>query len=129
VEKVLVELLERLAAISQDYGELQDTEVRERLDDAIHHGFLLPTPSYKLPNEFAMYSKEGNHAVHKILQWFLKAANAAADTEGLNTFHKRLAAFQNLDVTAGPQQLCYNDFFGWANPKRYDESGSVIPEV
>ena len=59
--------------------------------------------------------------------WFLAEAKVAAATEGLDTFHKRLAAFQNLAVTVGPQQMCYNDFFGWANPERYDEAGNVLP--
>jgi hypothetical protein len=61
------------------------------------------------------------------LAWFLPAATAAAAAEGLDTFHKRLAAFQNLEVTVGPDHVCYNDFFGWADPQRYDESGKVIP--
>jgi hypothetical protein len=127
MEKVLAELLARLVVIAQAHGEVEGTEVRERLDDAVHHGFLIPTPGYQLPENFAMYSAEGNRAVHDVLAWFLPAAVAAAASEGLDTFHKRLAAFQNLDVTVGPQRVCYNDFFGWANPERYDERGSVLP--
>jgi hypothetical protein len=127
VEKVLAELLRRLSAIEDAHAEVGDTEVRERLDDAVHHGFLIPTPGYQLPDEFAMYSPEGDRAVRDALVWFLPAATAAAAAEGLDTFHKRLAAFQNLEVTVGPDQVCYNDFFGWADPQRYDESGKLIP--
>lgn len=127
MEKVLTELLRRLVAIAQVHGEMEDTEVRERLDDAVHHGFLIATPDYRLPEAFAMYSPEGDRTVHDALAWFLPAAIAAAAAEGLDTFHKRLAAFQNLNVTVGPQRVCYNDFFGWANPERYDESGNLIP--
>ena len=127
MEKVLAELLRRLAAIEDAHAEVGDTEVRERLDDAVHHGFLIPTPGYQLPDEFAMYSPEGDRAVRGALAWFLPAATAAAAAEGLDTFHKRLAAFQNLEVTVGPDEVCYNDFFGWADPQRYDESGNVIP--
>jgi hypothetical protein len=127
MEKVLAELLKRLMAVEEAHTEVGDTEVRERLDDAVHHGFLIPTPGYRLPDDLAMYSPEGNRAVREVLEWFLPAATAAAAAERLDTFHKRLAAFQNLDVTVGPQQVCYNDFFGWANPERYDESGNVIP--
>jgi hypothetical protein len=79
-----------------------------------------------LPDTFDMDSPEGDQAVREVWEWFLTAARGAAATEGLDTFHKRLAAFQNLNVTVGPQQLCYNDFFGWADPKRYDEFGNVI---
>lgn len=126
MDQVLTELLKRLMTLEESHGEISDTEVRERLDDAVHHGFLIPTPGYQLPDKFAMYSPEGDRAVRDALAWFLPAASAAALAEGLSTFHERLEAFQNLDVTVGPQQVCYNDFFGWADPKRYDESGGVI---
>src|SRR5262245_40472292 len=43
MEKVLAELLERLVVIAQAHGEVEDTEVQERLDDAVHRGFLLRT--------------------------------------------------------------------------------------
>jgi hypothetical protein len=127
MEQALAELLKRLMAVEDAHDELGDTEVRERLDDAVHHGFLIPTPGYQLPNDFAMYSSEGNQAVRSAFVWFLPAATAAAAAEGLDTFHKRLAAFQNLDVTVGPERVCYNDYFGWADPERYDASGNVIP--
>jgi hypothetical protein len=127
VEKVLAELLRRLVAIEDTHAEVGDTEVRERLDAAVHNGFLIPTLGYHLPDDFAMYSPVGDRAVRGALAWFLPAATAAAAAEGLDTFHKRLAAFQNLEVTVGPDQVCYNDFFGWADPQRYDESGNVIP--
>lgn len=127
MEQVLAELLKRLMAVEEAHDEVTDTDVRERLDDAVHHGFLIPTPGYRLPDEFAMYTPEGDRAVRDALAWFLPAATTAAATEGLDTFHKRLAAFQGSGVTVGPQWVCYNDFFGWANPERYDESGNVIP--
>jgi hypothetical protein len=127
MKNLLAELLEQLVVIAQVHGEVEDTEVRERLDDAVHHGFLIPMPGYQLPESFAMYSPEGNQAVRDVLAWFLPAATAAAAAEGLDTFHKRLAAFQNPDVMVGAQRVCYNDFFGWAKPERYDEGGNVIP--
>jgi hypothetical protein len=127
VEKVLAELLKRLMAVEEAHAEVTDTDVRERLDDAVHHGFLIPTPGYRLPDEFAMYTPEGDREVRDTLAWFLPAATTAAAAEGLDTFHKRLAAFQGLGGTVGPRHVCYNDFFGWANPERYDESGNVIP--
>jgi hypothetical protein len=127
MEKVLAELLERLVVIAQTHPEVEGEAVEERFDDAVHHGFLIPTPGYRLPDTFDMDSPEGDRAVREVWEWFLPAATAAAASEGLDTFHKRLAAFQNLDVTVGPQRMCYNDFFGWTNPERYDEYGNVIP--
>jgi hypothetical protein len=127
MEKVLAELLERLVVIVQAHAEVEGEAVEERLDDAVHHGFLIPTPGYRLPATFDMDSPEGDRAVREVLEWFLPAATAVAAAQGLDTFHKRLAAFQNLEVTVGPQQMCYNDFFGWANPEHYDERGNLIP--
>jgi hypothetical protein len=127
LEKVLAELLSRLMIVEQAHSSVGDTEVRERLDDAVHHGFLIPTPGYQLPDKFAMFTPEGDRAVRETLAWFLPTATAVAAAEGLDTFHKRLAAFQNLNVTVGPQRLDYNDYFGWTPPERYDEAGNVIP--
>ncbi len=126
MEQILAYLLSRLLVIGEAHGELYDTEVRERLDDAIHHGFLIPTHNYQLPEEFALYSEEANGAVKEALGDFLEAARDAASADGLSTFHQRLTAFQNLGVEVGPQRVCYNDFFGYADPKRYDEAGNVI---
>ncbi|MEZ6140522.1 MAG: hypothetical protein R3B84_08120 [Zavarzinella sp.] len=126
MNEVLAELLNRLIAIKSDHSEICDTEVRERLDSAIHDGFLTPTQDYELPNDFGMYSPEGNLAVKNSLGWFLPAAMAACEAEELFTFHERLDAFQSLDVRIGPKQICYNDFFGYTDPKRYDENGNFI---
>lgn len=125
MEEVLTELLRRLMVVEQPHGEVGDADVRERLDDTIHHGFLIPTPGYRLPDEFAMFSPEGDRAVREALAWFLPAATSAA--AGLGTFHGRRVAFQNLDVAVGPRRACSNDFFGWADPERYDGAGGVIP--
>jgi hypothetical protein len=127
MENVLAELLTRLMAVAGAHPEVYDTEVRERLDEAVHHGVLIPTPGYRLPKSFAMYSPKGNRAVREVLEWFLPAATAVAASDGLDTFHKRLVAFQHPDVTVGPRQIGYNDFFGYANPNRYDQSGNLLP--
>lgn len=127
MNEVLSELLSRLMVVEATHGEVTDTDVRERLDDAVHHGFLIPTPGYRLPDTFAMFTPEGDRAVRDALAWFLPAATAAATEEVLSAFHARLEAFQNLGVSVGPQQVCYNDFFGWADPDRYDEAGNVLP--
>ncbi|HVK13452.1 MAG TPA: hypothetical protein VM597_32165 [Gemmataceae bacterium] len=122
----LADLLSRLLAVGEGHRELYDTTVRYRLDDAVHHGFLIPTPGYQLPDHFALYSAEGNVAVREALATCLPAARAAAEAGGLDTFHKRLAAFQNLAVRVGPKRNCYNDFFGYADPRRYDAAGNPI---
>jgi hypothetical protein len=127
VKLVLAELLSRLIVVAKNHPEIEDTEVRERMDEAVYHGFLVQTVGYQLPNSFAMYSPQGDLAVKAVLEWFLPTARGLAAKAGIDTFHMRLAAFQDLDVTVGPQSMSYNDFFGWRNPKRYAENGNVIP--
>jgi hypothetical protein len=126
MEQVLARLLSRLLIISQAHKEVYDTDVRERLDDPIYHGFLIPNPSYELPDDFALFSEEGNRAVKEALAEFLAAARAVASAEGLSTFHQRLAAFQNLEVRVGSKRACYNHFFSYTDPKWYDAAGNVI---
>jgi hypothetical protein len=117
--------LRRLEAVGDEHKELFDTDVRWAMDAAVFRGFIRPQLGYALPDEFAMFSPEGNRQVREVFAWFLPAACLAADQAGLDTFHKRLGAFQNLEVRT-TQQNDYNDFFGWANPELFDESGTVI---
>jgi hypothetical protein len=121
MEPVLLELLHRLEAI----GELFDSAVREAMDDAVFDGFIKPRPGYVLPDKFAMFSDQENRRVKEALVWFLPAAWEAAERDGLDTFQKRLAAFQNLAVRT-ERQNDYNDFFGRSNPELFDEAGNVI---
>jgi hypothetical protein len=116
MEKALADLLVRLLAIGESHRELYDSEVRERLDNAIYHGFLISGPGYELPGDFALYTDEGNRAVRDALDQFLCSAREAAAVEGLTTFRARVMAFQNLSIRVGPQRKCYNSFFGYRNP-------------
>jgi hypothetical protein len=126
MEQVLAELLTNLAAVEKEHPELSDTEVEEQTTAAVHDGFLSPTEGYELPEEFGMYSPEGDRAVRAALAAFLPAARAAAEAEGLVTFHQRLAAFQGSAVEVGPDHVCYNDFFRYTDPDRYDAVGNFI---
>ena len=125
METVLLELLHRLEVIGDEHGELFDSDVREAMDDAVFYGFIMPRPGYTLPDKFAMFKPEGDRKVLEVVSWFLPAAREAAERAGLDTFHKRLRAFQNLDVRTA-RQNDYNDFFGWSNPELFDEAGNVI---
>lgn len=124
MDEVLMELLHRLEAVGDTHGELFDSDVREAMDDAVFHGFIKPKPGYILPETFAMYTQEGDRKVQEVMAWFLPASRQSAEQYGLDTFHKRLMWFQNLDVRTA-RQNDYNDFFGWANPEQFDENGNV----
>jgi hypothetical protein len=124
LDSVLLELLHRLEAIGNSHEELFDSAVREAMDDVVTYGFLKPKSDFVLPTAFAMFSAEADQQIADAFAWFLPAADEAAKLDALDTFQKRLSAFQNLEVRT-EQKNDYNDFFGWANPKDYDEAGNV----
>ena len=74
-----------------------------------------------------MHSPEGNRLVRQALAKYINAAKRAAKAAGLNTFHQRLAAFQNYTVkTSSQYEYSYDFFFGWMNPEDFDEDGDVV---
>lgn len=123
-DKVLLELLQQLEAIGNSHEELFDSAVREAMDDVVTDGFLKPKSDFELPSAFAMFSGEADQQIADAFAWFLPAANEAAEVDALDTFQKRLTAFQNLDVRT-KKKNDYSDFFGWANPKDFDEAGNI----
>ena len=125
MDRVLLELLHRLEEIGEEHEELFDSDVREAMDDVVFSGFVKPKPGYVLPDKFGMFSTEGDELVREVFLWFLPAALQSAEQAGLDTFHKRLAAVQNLEVRT-EEENDYNDFFGWSDPALFDELGNVI---
>jgi hypothetical protein len=125
MEQLLRELLERLSVIEADHSGLTDTEVAEKLTEAVYQGFLKPAPGYQLPDHFGMTSAAADQRVKEALGEFLARARPLAEEQGM-TFHQRLAAFQNLGVTVGPQRLDYNDYFRYFPPGRYDVAGDPL---
>jgi len=126
MESVLLELLCRLEALGEEYGDLYDSEVRQAMSAAVFAGFIRALPGYTLPDRFAMYRPGGDQRVREVLAWFIAAFAKAAEHDGLVTFHQRLAAFQNRKVRTATT-LGIEDFFGWAPPEQYDEAGKLIP--
>ena len=110
--KALKRLLNALDRIMESHEELGDTDVRERMYEAVFHGFIVQTNGYVLPEEFGMFEPGGNHKVKKALQEFIESARK--ETVGkLATPHERLSAFQDPEVT-GRDDLTYDEFFGHA---------------
>jgi hypothetical protein len=65
-----------------------------------------------------------NRLIKAALQAFIEGATSLVSAQDLDSFHKRLAAFQNLAVRT-KQKNDYDDFFGWMNPDAFDEAGNV----
>ncbi len=123
MQVILRQLIDRLDAIAMHHDEVGDTVVREAMSDAVFRGFLRPVPEFSLPSGYAMLDPEGDRLVERALAEFLPAARRHAAESGADSFHDRLALFQDDDVrsTAGTY---YDDYFGWADPKNYDAAGN-----
>jgi hypothetical protein len=111
----LQSLLNAVDVVGSRHEELDDTDVREQMAEAITRGFVHLEPGYTLPSTFGMFSDEGNAEVRAALGAFLAKASAAAHAQGLKTPAERLAAFQNPEVRSAGRGETYDWFFGHAD--------------
>lgn len=111
LQKALQTLLEQLLNISEEHGELFDTEVREQMRDAIHNSFITPKTGYVLPEKFGMYEAKANQAVKTALQHYADTVKPLAEVQHLSA-QQRLEAFEDASVMAG-DGLTPDEFFGW----------------
>ena len=124
MEQLLLDLLYRLETIGDRDKSLYDTVVREKMGNAVFFGFVKPQPGFVLPDEYGMSEVE-NRAIKAAIGAYIEGTRSLATSAGLETFHKRLAAFQNSAIRTTGQKNNYDDFFGWSNPELFDEGGNV----
>lgn len=118
-QEILQHLLNRLDAIAAEHPEIEDTFVRESMAREILNGFCRKQTGYHLPEEFGMYSSRGNIHVMVILAYFL---GFAGEFTSLNTFHRRLDAFQDESVVSDKgHDYCW--FFGHWDEEDFDANG------
>jgi hypothetical protein len=123
MEELLLDLLRRLEAVGDRDKSLYDTVVREAMGDPIFFLFIKPTPGYAMADDYGM-AEDDNLAIKAALRDYIEGALSLAPSLGLNTFHKRLSAFQSNEVYTGANY--FDDFFGWSDPAAFDEAGDVI---
>ncbi len=97
--------------MGERHRELYDTDVREQVGEAIWRGFVRLEPGYVLPDNFGMFTAEGNRSVRIALDSFLTHACTAALASGLTSSDRRLDAFRNRKVTTDTGRI-YDSFFG-----------------
>lgn len=107
--KQLINSLDKLADNGHD--EVMDTDVREQMYDAVHQLLVEPQAEYELPDEFGMFSPEGNALVKAILAKFA-AHPEFAEAKKLPTAKERLDAFQDIDVESAEGNT-YDEYFGY----------------
>src|SRR5690348_1251117 len=98
MKKALKQLINALDKIFEVHEEVGDTAVREFMYDAVHKSFIVPEAGYALPDDFGMFSDEGNQQVRNALQKFLAHPEVAAAAARLKTPQERLDAFQDPEV-------------------------------
>jgi hypothetical protein len=110
MEELLHRLMTRLEEAAGSHPELYDTEVRDHLAEALLRGFVEQEADFEVPAALGLFTDEGNEAVRRILQDYLREARARAETLGLDR-EGRQAALWNYDVATDEGQYA-DDFFG-----------------
>src|SRR5262249_2078278 len=124
MEQLLLDLLYQLEAVGDRDESLYDTVVRQKMRNAVFFGFIKPRPGFVLPDDYGTPEAE-NRAIRVALEAYIDGARALATTMGLDTFHKRLAAFQISAIQTAEQKNDYEEFVGWSDPALFDEAGNV----
>jgi hypothetical protein len=112
MKKSLKALLNAMDKIFEDFEELGDTAVRERMREAVEKAVLTPVAGYVLPDEFGMFEPKGDAKVKAALARFIEAAKVEVESAGLTTREDRLRAFQDLDVESR-EGNSYDEYFGY----------------
>ncbi|MBV8416916.1 MAG: hypothetical protein JO251_17060 [Verrucomicrobia bacterium] len=115
MKQALKILLNQLDEIASQHEEIEDTDVREQMAEAIDKSFVQPEHGYVLPNKFGMFSTEGDAAVRKALGAFLNHPEVIAARAQLPKAVDRLNAFQDESVVSD-QGRRYDDYFGYLEP-------------
>lgn len=124
LEDLLQRVLDRLMNIGEQHQELYDSEVRERLGDAVMDGFVRAQGVKAVPIDLGMLSDDANRAVRAVIVAYIEDANAAAEPLAMS-FFDRLNAVQNRNVKTRAKRD-YETYFLHTPPECYDEKGNLI---
>lgn len=118
IKNALRELLDNLDKVENKHPEIHDTMVREILCDTILDSFVFgsTTDDIYIPsdNEYAMFSNEGNEAVHKALVQFVTHPEVEEARRQLAIPEERLVIFQDDEVESSNGSH-YDSYFGWVS--------------
>jgi len=114
IKRALKQFLTALDRIESKHEEIGDTDVREKMYNAIHSAFIVRQRSYSLPDKFGMFTDEGNNLVRLALDKFLKHQEVVATSKSLKNPQDRLEAFQDDDVETSEGTTIW-EYFGYRN--------------
>ena len=114
IKEALKQLLDNLDKVEGKYSELYDTAVREELHEVIMEFFIFGSTDAEIPadGDYAMFSDEGNKAVHQAVRTFLTHPQIRAALDESPPPIERLDAFQD-DAVQSANGSDYEDYFGW----------------
>ena len=119
IKKALKQFLSSLDKTFEKHEEAGDTDVRERIFDAIHKGFIKPRSNYVLPEKFGMFTNAGDRLIQVAIQTFLTHPEVSAASKSLKTPEARLDAFQDNDVESAEGNACF-EYFGYSTKPHAD---------
>jgi hypothetical protein len=117
MKKALRQLITALNRISVKHGEVGDSAVRELMYEVVHKAFIAPQRGYDLPDEFGMFSEEGDQKVRAALSTFLAHPEVAEASTRLKSPKERLDSFQDMDVKSSHGNT-HADYFGSSKATR-----------
>ena len=112
MEQVLKGLLNTLDLISEENAEILDSDVRQQLSDALFNCYIDPVDDYDLPDDFGLFTDEGNQKVRAAIESFVDNAIPVAIKLKLITPEDKLGEFQNDGVKSSIGSV-YDDYFGY----------------
>jgi len=113
MELILKTLLDHLDLISEEHAEILDSDVRDKLSEAIFNSYIDPIDDYDLPQDFGLFTNSGNQDVRTALKTFIDNAIPIAIQFELITPSLKLGEFQN-DQVESTNGSVYDDFFGYS---------------
>jgi hypothetical protein len=122
MKTALRQLLDDLDEAAEAHEEVGDTDVREAMSRAVLHLLLVPKADYVLPDQFRMYTDEGDRLVKHALARFFAHPEARALATSNATPTERLAAFQDESLQSAKGSY-YDDYFGFAREDYFGPMG------
>jgi len=109
-QKVLETLLNTLEEIGEEHEEIYNADCGEPMSEAVFSSFIFEKSGYVMPNDFGLFTKEGNEAVKVALTKYVNEMLLLAKDADAK---ERLEMFQ--DEVYSENGESQNDFFGWVN--------------
>ena len=105
-------LLDALEEVAEQHREIFDTDVRERMWEAIQHRYVRLERAYDIPLDLGMFSEDGNRHLRQALDQHLHNLVATAGIFTLDTEAKRLQTISSPAVRSRHRGYTFEDFFG-----------------